>query len=104
MRNKPLVLLALLLAVSAALLSGCTMFLDLTGKQDKLDTPYEYQYDETHALPLSQNIRITSEDAELIVSGSDRDDVRIQANYALSSTAEMLQNFAYEVNVQSDGS
>lgn len=103
MRNKSPVLLALFLTVSTALLSGCAMFSGLTGKHGRFDTPYEYKYDETHALPASQNIRIISEDAEVIVVGSDRDDVRIQAHYALSSTAEILQDFAYGVNVQSDG-
>jgi hypothetical protein len=98
------VLLHLFLVVSTALLSACTTGLSSTSTRDKSATSFDYKYDETHALPPSLKIRVSSEDAEVIVAGSDRRDVRVQAHYNLSSTARMLQGFTYKLNVHSDGS
>jgi hypothetical protein len=103
MRSKKLVLLHLLLVLSISLLSACTSGSSIAGPSGKSSTPFEYTYDETHALPASRKVRVTSEDAKVVVSGSDRNDVRIQADYKISSTARMLQSFTYKLNVHSDG-
>ena len=103
MLNKKLVQLHLLMAVSIALLSACAIGSSSAGRPGKSSTPFDYTYDETHAFPISQKIRVTSEDAEVIVTGSDRTDVRVQVHYALSADAKVLQRFDYKVNVHSDG-
>lgn len=92
MLNKALLLL---LISSSVLLCSCAT----TDNNDKRTTPFVYDYDETFALPTSRQIRITSEDAKVTVSGSDRSDVRIRAHYGIKSTPEMLQNFSYRLNV-----
>jgi hypothetical protein len=54
--------------------------------------------DETYPLPPSGMIRLTSEDAQVSIAGSDRQDVRIEVHYRISAAREKLTRFKYRVS------
>lgn len=83
------------------LLSACALPTPLTTGGIALPKPFEYTYDQTHAFAPAQVIRIRSEDAEVTVTGADRPDVRVRAEYRIASSAQMLEKFSYQVEVVS---
>jgi hypothetical protein len=65
--------------------------------------PFEYTMAETYPLPASGMIRLTSEDADVFISGSDRNDVRVQVHYLISAAHEKMTRFDYRVSVAEAG-
>lgn len=59
--------------------------------------------DQTHPLPASGRIRLTSEDAQVSISGTDRDDVRIEVHYRIAAARGKLTRFTYRVSAALDG-
>lgn len=95
----------LILGVSVCLFSGCASESSLAQNSGRASdsVPYEYTMAESYPVPASHTIRLTSEDADVSISGSDRDDIRIQVHYAISAAREKMTRFNYRVSVVDAG-
>ena len=93
------------LGASVCLFSGCAAVGSLAqnGSRAPDSVPFEYTMAETYPLPASRTIRLSSEDADVAISGSDRDDIRIQVHYVISAACEKMTRFSYRVRAVEAG-